>query len=95
MGRRENQILFDQYVEIGLAAHHWCIVSGQALRSRSWDGQSVLYNDVSGDTHLMDEATLALLYAVRDGSLAAADWADPALQQTLASLAKLYLVEPC
>ena len=68
---------------------------GQALRSHSWDGQSVLYNEVSGATHLLDDATLDLLRAVRDGSLAPDDWADPALQDTLAELAKLYLVEAC
>jgi len=76
-------------------AQQWCIVPGQLLRSRSWDGQSVLYNEVSGATHLLDEETLALLHALRDGGLTAEEWDDPALQQTLADLAKLYLVHPC
>lgn len=76
-------------------APQWRIVPGQSLRSRSWDGQSVLYNEVSGATHLLDEDTLALLHALRDDGLAAEDWADPALQQTLAELAKLYLVQTC
>lgn len=76
-------------------AQQWCIVPGQSLHSRSWDGQSVLYNEVSGATHLLDEQILALLHALREGSLEAEDWADPALQQTLAELAKLYLVQPC
>lgn len=76
-------------------AQQWCIVPGQALQSRSWDGQSVLYNEVSGATHLLDEATLELLHALRDGALAEEDWQDAALQQTLAELSKLYLVQPC
>lgn len=76
-------------------AQQWCIVPGQSLRSRSWAGQSVLYNEVSGATHLLDEDTLALLHALRDGGLEAADWEEPDLQQTLADLAKLYLVHPC
>lgn len=76
-------------------AQQWCIVPGQSLRSRSWDGQSVLYNEVSGATHLLDEETLALLHALHEGSLAAQDWDEPALQQVLADLAKLHLVHPC
>lgn len=73
----------------------WRIVPGQSLRSRSWDGQSVLYNDISGATHLLDDVTLDLLHALQDASLGAEDWADPELEPTLAALAKLYLVEPC
>jgi hypothetical protein len=73
----------------------WRIVPGQCLRSRSWDGQSVLYNEVSGATHLLDDATLALLHAVRAGDLTADEWDDAALQDVLAELAKLHLVEPC
>ncbi len=73
----------------------WRVVPGQSLLHRSWEGQSVLYNDVSGSTHLLDEATLELLLALRDGDLAPEELADPGLQQTLADLRKLYLVEPC
>lgn len=73
----------------------WRVVPGQSLLHRSWDGQSVLYNDVSGSTHLLDDATLELLLALRDGALAPDELADPDLQQTLADLKKLYLVEAC
>lgn len=76
-------------------ALQWRIVPGQSLRSRSWQGQSVLYNEVSGATHLLDDATLELLHGLRDGTLMADDWADPALQRVFAELAELYLVEPC
>jgi len=73
----------------------WQLVPGQSLLHRSWDGQVVLYNEVSGATHLLDETTLDLLQALRDGQLAPEDWADPELQRSLAELRKLYLVEPC
>jgi len=73
----------------------WRVVPGQSLLYRSWDGQAVLYNDISGSTHLLDEATLDLLHALRDGDVTPGELADPALQPTLLSLQKLYLVEPC
>lgn len=73
----------------------WRVVPGQSLLHRSWDGQAVLYNDVSGSTHLLDEATLALLHALRAGEVLAEELADPELQPTLEALQKLHLVEPC
>lgn len=73
----------------------WRIVPGQSLLHRSWDGQAVLYNEVSGSTHLLDDATLELLQALRDGDITPEELADPELQPTLAALQKLYLVEPC
>jgi hypothetical protein len=76
-------------------AQQWRIVPGQLLRSRSWDGQSVLYNEVSGATHLLDDATLDLLHALRDEDMTPQDWDDAGVQHTLAELGKLYLVEPC
>ncbi|WP_342120748.1 hypothetical protein [Pseudoduganella sp. OTU4001] len=76
-------------------ALQWRIVPGQSLRCRTWDSQSVLYNDVSGATHLVDDTLLDLLHALRDGTLTAEDWADPDLQDTLASLGNLYLIETC
>lgn len=39
----------------------WRLVIGQRLQYRCWDGECVLYNDLSGDTHLLDELALALL----------------------------------
>jgi hypothetical protein len=73
----------------------WQLVPGQALLHRSWDGQVVLYNEVSGATHLLDQPTLDLLHALRDGGLTPDEWADDALQHSLSALRKLYLVEPC
>jgi len=39
----------------------WRLVPGQRLQYRCWEGECVLYNDLSGDTHLLDEFALALL----------------------------------
>jgi PqqD family protein of HPr-rel-A system len=39
----------------------WRLAPGQRLQYRCWDGECVLYNDLSGDTHLLDELALALL----------------------------------
>jgi PqqD family protein of HPr-rel-A system len=39
----------------------WRLVPGQRLQYRCWEGECVLYNDLSGDTHLLDELALAVL----------------------------------
>jgi PqqD family protein of HPr-rel-A system len=44
----------------------WRLTPGQALACREWDGEAVLYNDLSGSTHLLDGAALDLLLALRD-----------------------------
>jgi PqqD family protein of HPr-rel-A system len=61
----------------------WRLVPGQRLLYRCWDGECVLYNDLSGDTHLLDEFALALLEQVQRApqaatQLAAAFGLDPA-----------------
>nr|WP_166857615.1 HPr-rel-A system PqqD family peptide chaperone [Telluria antibiotica] len=82
---------------------------GQALACREWDGEAVLYNDLSGSTHLLDGAALDLLHALRDqpadaDALAArlADRFDAGdddlvslIDDMLATLAGLDLIEPC
>ena len=98
----------------------WRLAPGQQLLHRCWDGECVLYNDLTGDTHLVDEFTLELLELLRTGPmpsalLAATLGADPpatpdragpgdaalppdeALDEVLADLAALYLIEaaPC
>jgi len=84
----------------------WRLASGQRLVHRCHDGECVLFNDLSGDTHLLDDLTLGLLQALGEApqsasALAGGDPADPdtlaALDELLASLAALYLVEavPC
>jgi PqqD family protein of HPr-rel-A system len=42
-----------------------CLKAGQRLQRREWDGETVLYNDLSGDTHLLNDAALALLLALQ------------------------------
>lgn len=44
----------------------WGRVPGQSLSHRSWDGETVLFNDLSGDTHLLDADALALLLVLQE-----------------------------
>lgn len=47
----------------------WRLMPGQQLRHRSWDGEEfVLYNDLSGDTHLLDAAAVEVLSALQGGA---------------------------
>ena len=85
----------------------WRLAPGQRLQYRCWDGECVLYNDLSGDTHLLDEFALALLEQLKAEPQAAAQLAtafeldahdqDAALQTVLDDLAALFLIEalPC
>lgn len=85
----------------------WRLAPGQRLQYRCWDGECVLYNDLSGDTHLLDEFALALLEQLEAGPQAAAQLAavfeldaqeaDAMLQTVLDDLSALFLVEavPC
>jgi PqqD family protein of HPr-rel-A system len=87
----------------------WCISPGQQLAARGWDDEFVLYNDLSGDTHLLDGDSMALLAHLQQAPASVAtlvatfaDGLDPddaaALPETiatlLAQLAGLFLIEP-
>jgi PqqD family protein of HPr-rel-A system len=86
----------------------WRVIPGQSLRHRRWDEDAVLYNDLSGATHLVGPAAVCVLDALRSGpaddaALAAAlleefeiDAAMLAseLDSLLDSLARLDLIEP-
>jgi PqqD family protein of HPr-rel-A system len=87
----------------------WRIAPGQTLRRRQWQGEHVLYNDLSGDTHLLPDSTVHLLLALQQSAatapalaalLAAQFDADEgeidaaAVEALLAELAALALVEP-
>jgi len=56
----------------------WGVMAGQLLRSKTWDGaEHLLYNDLSGDTHLLGADALDLLRLLQaadrdEASLAAA-----------------------
>jgi PqqD family protein of HPr-rel-A system len=80
------------------------LTPGQLLRRREWDDEVVLYNDLSGDTHLLSGDAIALLLALQDGPCPAPELADrlgagdgDALQPMLDDLAELALIEfqPC
>lgn len=74
-------------------ALRWRLVPGQLLRARQWDDEVVVYNDLSGDTHLIDAAAMAILRALQaapDGMEFSVD-ADDELLGTLASNS---LIEP-
>jgi PqqD family protein of HPr-rel-A system len=86
----------------------WRIAPGQALRRREWQGEHVLYNDLSGDTHLLPDSTVHLLLALQQAPATApalavilsAEFEDDdgeidaaAVQALLAELAALALVE--
>ena len=78
----------------------WRLAPGQRLVHRCHDGECVLFNDLSGATHLVDDITLDLLQALAEAPQASNDLAgdpDPdtlaALDELLAGLAALYLIE--
>jgi PqqD family protein of HPr-rel-A system len=87
----------------------WRLRRGQLVRHRQWDDEFVVFNDLSGDCHLLDEGGFAILgclqSAGKDVSVAVLaqqlaeqfddiDPADPALiEETLAGLAKSDLIE--
>lgn len=49
----------------------WRLTPGQHLRHRCWDGECVLYNDLTGDTHLVDAFALDILELLRRAPLPA------------------------
>lgn len=77
----------------------WRLAPGQQLAHRSWDGEHVVYNDLSGDTHLLDDVSMHLLTALQqapraeDALARAAGCAAAALESRLAGLAALSLIE--
>ena len=87
----------------------WRVTPGQALACREWDGEAVLYNDLSGNTHLLDGAALDLLHALHvqpaDAATLAVRLADhfdagdddlaALIDDMLSALAGLDLIEPC
>lgn len=87
----------------------WRLAPGQRLRRHAWQQEYVLYNDLSGDTHLLPDSTVELLLALQRApasaeSLAAALRAmfdadaaaidGAAIEAVLAELVPLALVEP-
>jgi PqqD family protein of HPr-rel-A system len=87
----------------------WRVVPGQCLAAREWENEAVLYNDLSGATHLLDGAALDVLHALRDAPADAAmlaarlaeqfdagdDDLPSLIDEMLTSLARFDLVERC
>lgn len=87
----------------------WRVIPGQRLVCRRWDDEAVLFNDLSGATHLLGLSAICLLKLLqtgpaRESALIAAlsrqfeAGEDELIQEarnTLAELQKLDLVEPC
>lgn len=77
-------------------------MSGQLLRSRQWGDEYVIYNDLSGDTHLVDDVAMEILLNLQAASRNPAGVEFPgqstcdmpgALDDLLASLASISLIE--
>ena len=49
----------------------WRITPGQVLRFRQFDDEFVLYNDLSGDTHLLGDSAMHLLSELQRGPASA------------------------
>lgn len=45
----------------------WQLVPGQSLRHRGWNDEFVVYNDLSGDTHLLGADAMGLLRLLKAG----------------------------
>ena len=43
----------------------WRVIPGQALQYRVWDDEFVLYNNLSGDTHLLGANAVHVLLALQ------------------------------
>lgn len=96
-------------LQADVAGPAWRLLGGQSLLHRCWDDEAVLYNDLSGATHLLGPAALCVLEALRPGPAALATLASrlrtefdiddeslgDELDALLGELARLSLVEPC
>jgi PqqD family protein of HPr-rel-A system len=45
----------------------WRLIPGQTLTYRGWDDEYVVYNELSGDTHLFGTDAMELLLQLRAG----------------------------
>lgn len=86
----------------------WRVIPGDALRIRFWDNEFVVYNRLSGDTHLLGSTAAHVLLKLQEApanSVNLAAYLAPAMQaemdnefvsqieQLLADLGKLALIE--
>lgn len=87
----------------------WRVTPGQTLAARQWDDDLVLFNSLSGATHLLGPGAAFLLELLQDGPASEAqlgaalraefdvedEEAETGLAAMLARLAKLDLIQPC
>lgn len=84
----------------------WQLVPGQSLRHRGWDDEFVVYNDLSGDTHLLGADAMDLLRLLKAGPRQeqglhdvlfppTAEAASEALRDLLLQLGAIFLIEEC
>lgn len=92
-----------QYLAMGAAAPHWRLGFGQQLQHHGWDtDEFLLFNDLAGDTHLVDQDALDVLHLLREAPDDVAGLAArlglgpeqaPVLDALLETLHRLSLVE--
>jgi PqqD family protein of HPr-rel-A system len=68
-------------LQVDLPPAVWRLMKGQSLRYHCWDDEAVLYNDLSGATHLLGPAALCVLEALRPGPASAATLASSLLRE--------------
>ena len=85
-------------------AAQWRLARGQQMRHYRWDDEFVLFNNLSGDTHLLGLQAMQLLQALAPGARSEAELGaalttsfpgDTSLSEILIDLERLMLVERC
>jgi PqqD family protein of HPr-rel-A system len=64
----------------------WQLISNQAVKLHSWDNESVVYNTLSGDTHLLGQAAAQILTQLRQAPADAASLTE--------ALSRVWQVDP-
>ena len=47
----------------------WRLIGNDALQFRSWNDECVVYNTLSGDTHILETRAAEILFALQQGPL--------------------------
>ena len=66
----------------------WRLISDQALQLRCWDDEFVVYNNLSGDTHLLGSAAAQVLLKLQQAPSDAVS-----LAESLASLLQVEIMD--
>jgi PqqD family protein of HPr-rel-A system len=79
----------------GRSIVRWRLMPGQMLAHRGWQDEYVLFNNLSGDTHLLGANAIALLLDLRDQAIDSHELDTDeaaALRELLGELVRLGLV---